>query len=62
MIPSKKKALKAFMDTVQTLDGNLSFAEICRRSGISPVDMDEILIEEMGIDGRSVVEALGKPA
>ena len=50
------------MDAVQAHDGNLSFAEICRRIGISPVDMDEILIEEMGIDGRSVVEALVKSA
>ena len=37
------------------MDRNLTFRDICRRMHVSPVDMDEILLNELGMDGESVL-------
>ncbi len=57
MIPTADKAFESFTSCLSSGGGGLSFRDICRRIGIAPADMDEILIEETGLDGESVVAA-----
>lgn len=36
--------------------GTLDFRTVCRRLRCSPVDLDELLVSELGMDGDEVVE------
>lgn len=37
-------------------DPDLDFKDICSYLRISPFSLDEILVEELGVDGESLVE------
>ena len=39
-------------------DESVNFREICRRARVSPVDMNEILMEELGVDGETMLERM----
>lgn len=35
---------------------SVSYREICRRARVSPVSMDEILLDELGMDGNDLLD------
>lgn len=37
-------------------DPDIDFKDICRRLHVSPFSLDEILVEELGVDGETLVE------
>jgi len=46
------------VDEMQERGEKLSFRRICRKLGVAPASLDEILWEELGMSGNELLESL----
>lgn len=52
------RAYSQFWETASGEAERLSYREVCRSVGVSPVDMDECLMGELGMNGEELTEIL----
>lgn len=59
---TKSKVYADFMhivcDDMMYEDSSIDYIHICRALKVNPVELDELLLYEIGIDGQSYIERL----